>query len=146
MPIPPSFNHHPLILNSVDSVDWALIVSTKPNVLLCGDQSFTDALLVALLPHCRLPIQTLPGQSGHLTSVASPAGTVLLPDLASYDKAKQQGLLAWLENEGSSVQVISTTERPVFDLVERGEFLARLFYHLNVVYLDFGGGSADAES
>jgi sigma-54-interacting transcriptional regulator len=121
-----------------------MIVSTKPNVLLCGNQSFTDALLEALLPHCRLPIQSLPGQVG--TSVALPAGTVLLPDVASYDRTKQQGILAWLENEGSLVQVISTTERPVFDLVERGEFLARLFYHLNVVYLDLGSGSDDAES
>ena len=142
MPIPPRFTSH--VLNSVDSVDWAMIVSTKPNVLLCGNQSFTDALLVALLPHCRLPIQSLPGQVG--TSVALPAGTVLLPDVASYDRTKQQALLAWLENEGSLVQVISTTERPVFDLVERGEFLAPLFYHLNVVYLDLGSGSDDAES
>jgi sigma-54-interacting transcriptional regulator len=142
VPIPPSSNNN--LLNSIDSVDWAMIVSTKPNVLVCGDQSFTDALLVALLPHCRLPIQSLPGQVG--TSVPLPEGTVLLPDVASYDKTKQQGLLAWLENEGSSVQVISTTERPVFDLVERGEFLARLFYHLNVVYLDLGYGSDDAES
>jgi hypothetical protein len=135
--VPTGTEHPTVVVNSVDPVDWACIVDAKPNVLLCGDASFVDALMDALLPHCLLPIQTLPQDLGRLSSF-SPTGTVLLPDVANYNKQEQEALLDWLENEGSTVQLISTTNGPVLDLVERGEFLAELFYCLNVVYLDVG--------
>jgi transcriptional regulator of acetoin/glycerol metabolism len=42
------------------------------------------------------------------------------------------------------VQVISTTSRPLFSLVERGAFLRELYYKLNVVRIDLiGVGSTD---
>jgi transcriptional regulator of acetoin/glycerol metabolism len=34
------------------------------------------------------------------------------------------------------VQVISTSERPLFELVERGTFSDQLFYRLNVMHLE----------
>ncbi len=36
----------------------------------------------------------------------------------------------------ADVQIVSTCGKPLFPLVERGEFLNRLYYQLNVVYLD----------
>jgi transcriptional regulator of acetoin/glycerol metabolism len=36
----------------------------------------------------------------------------------------------------ADVQVVSTSSTPLFPRVERGEFLNRLYYQLNVVYLD----------
>jgi transcriptional regulator of acetoin/glycerol metabolism len=36
----------------------------------------------------------------------------------------------------ADVQIVSTCGQPLFPLVERGEFLNRLYYQLNVVYLD----------
>jgi hypothetical protein len=127
-----------VVVDSVDPVDWALIMDAKPNVLLCGDQSFVDGLLAALLPHCLLPIHTLPRQFGLLSTLSAPTGTILLPHITTYSKEEQQALVAWLKSAGSTVQLVSTADRPVDELVERGEFLAELFYCLNVVYLDVG--------
>ena len=36
----------------------------------------------------------------------------------------------------TDVQVVSTAKAPLFPLVERGAFLDRLYYQLNIVYLD----------
>ena len=126
-----------VVVNSVDPVDWAIIMVAKPNVLLCGDESFVDGMLAALLPHCLLPIQTLPAQFGRLSSF-SPTGTILLPHVTTYNKEQQQALVTWLKRDGGMVQLVSTADSSIADRVDRGEFLAELFYCLNVVYLDLG--------
>jgi DNA-binding NtrC family response regulator len=60
---------------------------------------------------------------------------LIVRDVAALTAADQQRLLRWLES-GERSQVLSTTSEPLFSLVERGQFLANLFYRLNVVRLD----------
>jgi transcriptional regulator with PAS, ATPase and Fis domain len=41
------------------------------------------------------------------------------------------------------VQIVSTTSRPMLQLIENGEFRAELYYRLNVVRIDLGEPGTD---
>ena len=72
-------------------------------------------------------------------------GTLILLEVARLDANQQTELLRWLDqfDQRSHVQVISTTSKPLFSLVEKGAFLGDLYYKLNVVRIDLIGlGSA----
>jgi hypothetical protein len=120
---------------TVDPVDWETIITARPNVLLQGERPNIDACLSAIQPYCWSPVVTL--RSPVLGSLPDFfEGSVVLEDAAAYGLAEQQALLQWLDRGGYRVQLITVTERPLLDLVERGRFIERLFYRLNIVYLD----------
>jgi transcriptional regulator of acetoin/glycerol metabolism len=49
---------------------------------------------------------------------------------------QQENLVALICRVAANIQIVSTSKSPLFPLVERGAFLDRLYYQLNVVYLD----------
>lgn len=96
------------------SDDWQALLRGRPNVLLHGKKAVTDAWLSHLLPHC--------------------TGSSVLENVSTYGLEEQRALLRWLDTNGG-VQLITTTEQPLFDLVERGHFMRQLYYRLNTVFL-----------
>jgi hypothetical protein len=56
-------------------------------------------------------------------------------DVAALTATDQQHLMRWLDRCEWS-QVLSTSAQSLFSLVERGQFLADLFYRLNVFRFD----------
>ena len=93
------------------------------------------AALAALQPHLKAPVQQVLGSEFSLPCIS--AGTLILEHVATCSPAQQQALLEWLDGTVSEVQVISTTEPRLFELVERGDFSDCLYYRLNTVHLDF---------
>ena len=46
-----------------------------------------------------------------------------------------------LDRAPRAVQVITITDRPLFDLVERGDLVSSLYYRLNTIYLTLGSAA-----
>ena len=72
-------------------------------------------------------------------------GTLVLLEVARLNGKQQAQLLQWLDQSDPrpQVQIVSTTSRPLFSLVESGAFLADLYYKLNIVRMDLvGSGSS----
>ncbi len=65
----------------------------------------------------------------------SPA-TLILDDVSVLSRADQERLFAWLQQHYADVQVVARTSRPLLPLVQDGEFLAPLYYALNVIHLE----------
>jgi hypothetical protein len=110
--------------------DWRLMLKMRPNVLIEGDKAATEATLRRLLPHCVEPAVEWNDVRGD----ARPA-TIIVRDVGNLSVSEQQRLLRWLD-AGERSQVLSTSNRPLFALVARGQFMADLFYRLNLLRLD----------
>jgi DNA-binding NtrC family response regulator len=63
-------------------------------------------------------------------------GTLIVPRVDRLDDDQQRRLIYWLEKTAGSVRVIATTSVPLFVMVQRGVFLDRLYYLLNIIRLD----------
>jgi DNA-binding NtrC family response regulator len=63
---------------------------------------------------------------------------LIVDEVAELDANDQRFLLGWLNGPGGRTQVISLTSQPLFPLVERGLFLADLYYRLNIVRPEVG--------
>ncbi len=125
----------PTNLFTIDPLDWETIVHGEPNVLVCGEQPFIEAFLDALKRETSRPIRRCANTRSLLVSKIA-AGTLVLDDPSSYDETDQRALLAWLEHDGLEVQLITTTRKPMFDLVQAGRFLDTLFYRLNTIHIE----------
>ncbi len=112
---------------------WRLLLTSRPNVLIEGPEAATEAVLSALQAHC-LPARHWGDSLGNQRP-----GTLIVREVSALTAIEQQRLLRWLET-GERSQVLSTTAQPLFALVERGQFLADLFYRLNVLRLDVEKG------
>jgi transcriptional regulator of aromatic amino acid metabolism len=102
----------------------------RPNVLIEGDKAATEATLQRLLPHCVEPAV----EWNDVLGDARPA-TIIVRDVGNLSVSEQHRLLRWLD-AGERSQVLSTSNRPLFALVARGQFIADLFYRLNLLRLD----------
>jgi Sigma-54 interaction domain len=121
----------------VDALEWSAIVRAKPNLLLCGEPSFTEAVVSAIETTAGSRIRRLrPPVRQRLAGLND--DVVLLEKVDEYHLADQAYLLEWIEYTDAAVQLIATTDRPLLDLVSRGEFAERLLYRLNTVYVDVG--------
>ena len=99
-------------------------------------------MLVAMTPLLGEPLQRYSPKAG--VPVPQPSdGTLILLEVARLNVKQQTDLLRWLDefDQRSHVQVISTTSKPLFSLVEKGAFLADLYYKLNVVRIDLIGSA-----
>jgi Sigma-54 interaction domain len=121
-------------VRAVDAVDLELIIFGRSNALLCGPGPVLTAALVAMQPHLTTPVQKADGGAPSLPAISS--GTLILEHVATCSPSQQQALLEWLD-VARQVQVIATSERRLFDLVQRGAFSDRLYYRLNTIHLDF---------
>jgi len=120
----------------VDPLDWAAITEAKPNVLICGEPMFIDSFLGLLAGHCASPLRRI-SQSGALAVLSGiEDGTVVLDNAEQYKESEQRAVLDWLAKTGAAIQLITTTGKPLFDLVEQGQFLDSLFYRINTIYLE----------
>jgi transcriptional regulator of acetoin/glycerol metabolism len=117
----------------LDPVDWDLIVTARHNVLFYGAADATTALLSTLRPHFPGPIHKW---SADAEPSGRPCGTLILDSVATFSREQQWSLLKWLGTANRPVKVVSTTDRPLFELVQRGEFLTDLYYYLNTVFCD----------
>lgn len=122
----------------IDPVDWDLIITGGFNALLCGPPAALEAPLFRLRVHLPTPLHAWSG-SGEWSLPCVSAGTLVLEHVAACSLEQQRALLQWLDAAARPVQVITTTDRPLFDLVERGAFLESLYYRLNTVHLNFYG-------
>jgi hypothetical protein len=126
--------------------EWPSLMEHRHNVLIHGPVSATHAVLLELQPHIGTPVLwkrphaplELPGPEG---------GALILEDVATLTAEDQTRLLARLDGARSPIQVISTTEKPLFALVGRDLFIEALYYRLNIILLyasatDQGGPTA----
>ena len=118
----------------VDPLDWETIVDGESNVLVCGEPPVIDAFLDALKRETSRPLRRC--RSSRELMLWKSDGTLVLEDPSSFDDNDQRALLAWLEQDGLGVQLITTTYRPMFELVQSGRFLDTLYYRLNTIHID----------
>jgi hypothetical protein len=123
--------------------DWRLLVTVRPNVLLEGARETTDVVVGEAMEWLPAPHATWCG--------APPPGdrpaTLVVRSISALDRDQQRSLYDWLDVPGNRVQVISTTNEPLYPMVGRGVFLESLYYRLNVMRLDVAAtGTACGES
>ena len=107
-----------------------------PNVLICGRPEETAAALEALKGVFR-PIVVRWSRGATLPLPPEDAArTLILHDVDALSPEERRRLLSWLDEPVRTVQVVATTARPLWPLVESGNFDPSLYYALNVVYLN----------
>ena len=113
--------------------DWHSLGDPPCNVLLEGTVAATDAVLQLLQPRirepmaCHRPPATLQPPNGNTR-------TLILREAAALNGDQQRTLLAWIDN-ARGTQIVTTSSRTLYPLVEAGLFNAALYYRLNVVLL-----------
>jgi hypothetical protein len=133
-------SQRPVFLPSHLQAEWDAVSQGQHNFLLVGTQSATKEVLVAMTPHLREPLHRYSPKPG--LPVPQPVdGTLVLLEAAMLDGKQQKQLLRWLDQfeQRPHVQVVSTTSKPLFSLVETGGFLSDLYYKLNIVRIDLIG-------
>ena len=115
-----------------------ILTRGHPNVLLIGPESATAHALDRIQVHLHLPIEAWsPADARALPN--GQAGTLLIPSIDKADDDQQSQLSAWLDSRLGLVQVVALSVAPLFPLVERGIFLAQLYYRLNQICVDLTG-------
>lgn len=115
--------------------DFRRLITVGSNMLIRGEKSAATATVVALSADLSMPLVTWSAGS----AASFPAlhhGTVVLQDVDRLDLSAQRELLAWLDERGGRVRVISTARGDLFGLVTTGEFLDPLYYRLNTIVVD----------
>jgi hypothetical protein len=112
----------------------AMLRRSRPNVLVVGTSTDVDRTFELMYPFLRTPLVAwVPRDTTDLPAAAF--RTIVVRDIDALDPVQQNGLVALICRQ-PDIQIISTSRTPLFPRVERGEFLDRLYYQLNVVYLD----------
>ena len=122
-------------ISDIEPADWDLVVVAHVSVLVSGPKPALDTVLAALRPHMRRPIHRWQLANGGPWPACS-SGTLLLEQVAACPEATQDLLFRGLTELHRGIQVIATTDQPLFQFVQRGAFRADLYYRLNPVHLD----------
>jgi hypothetical protein len=116
--------------------EWRVLQAQRLNTLLTGPGDMIEAALQLLWPNLEPPVYQW--ECG--AELAAPVGarTVLIRDVDTLSPDQQQITLAWLDGTDARqhIQVVSIASVDPYPLVERGMFLKRLYYRLNVLRLD----------
>jgi hypothetical protein len=111
--------------------------------LLTGSHDIIEAALAVLWPQLERPVYEwtsaveLPASTGLMT--------VLIRDVDSLSRDQQHTVLAWLDGAAPhQIQIVSMASTDPYPLIERGVFLHRLYYRLNMVRLDASTLTCDA--
>jgi hypothetical protein len=108
-----------------------------PNVLLVGPTGFVNAALKSVEPLAPQPIVSWnPCETREIPDGSY--ATLLIRRVDTADAEQQRQLCKWFETRQQRIQVISTTQAPLFPLVQAGTFLETLYYRLNHVSLISG--------
>ena len=128
----------------VSEAEWHALITERPNLLIEGNQAATDHVLRALHPYLFEPLfcwrATMP-----LSLPQDHCGSLLLFGLTAMGAEEQGSIFEWLDRARGQVQVVSMSARPLFPLVERGEFRIDLFYRLNVLRIRAASRMAHAK-
>ena len=100
----------------------------RPNVLILGPEGDTRRAIDDIRPHLATPIATWEAEM--------PFRTLVVEDVDRLATPQQQRLLHLLTDEPGGIQIVATSRHDVFEAVENGAFLDRLYYQLNAVLLD----------
>jgi hypothetical protein len=120
----------------LSSEEWGALRAAHPNLLLIGSDTEVNRFLAVMSPSLQHPVTCSRG--GELTLPSRAGGTLILRDALDLGAAEQQRLLAWMAQDDSATQIISTCVSPVFPSVTRGDFLEPLYYSLNVMMIALG--------
>jgi hypothetical protein len=130
---PPASVLHEHVLVDVDAV-----ARRHANALIIGDQFAVRRVLDTVWPSLAKPVQWVDGTRLALPVVESGGGTLVLDAGDRLSERDQASFLGWLNDNGRSVRVLTTSPRPLFPLVEAGLFFDVLYYRLNQVCIDAG--------
>ena len=134
-PLPPSEMPAEILALDVQPSDWRVIVSARPNLLVEGPQANSERLIGILASLSPDPVRDWRQLADCLST------TVLVRGVDALTPEEQRKLMHRLEGASGQPlprQVISTSTRAVFPLVECGLFLSQLYYRLNSVRLQVG--------
>ena len=120
-------------LEVIATPEWASLCTRRPNVVLEGSPRWTESLVLFLAPHLRRPVSWI--RSEPFAPPGGECASLVVKNVASLSQKAQVDLLRWLERSDERRQVVSTTEQPLFSLVERGLFDEALYYRLAVILL-----------
>jgi len=118
-----------------DSLDLAVCLPTRANLLLTGPTDVADAFVETLRPCLQDPVAILRGGEPFALPSA-PVGTLFLTDVGALTFEEQRRLYEWLEERSSGTQVISMSATSLMPMVAAGNFLEGLYYRLNTIYID----------
>jgi len=106
------------------------------NALIIGDQHAVRRVLDTVWPSLAKPVKWVEGT--RLALPVESGGTLILDAGDRLSERDQASFLGWLNDNGHSVCVLTTSSRPLFPLVEAGLFVGDLYYRLNQVFIDAG--------
>jgi len=113
----------------------AILRRSRPNVLVVASSADVDRAFELMYPYLRTPIVAwVPRETRELPS--NSFRTLLVRDVEALSAEQQENLVSLICRLAENIQIVSTSRSPLFPLVERRAFLDRLYYQLNVVYLD----------
>ncbi len=118
---------------TLDLTDWDLILQTRSNALLQGPPLALKEAITTLERYLQAP-QT-PASAAQWSLPSGEAGTLFIEHVDECSIEQQHELLEWSTGAAGSVQVITTSERPLYDVVEHGDFLSALYYRLNTIHV-----------
>ena len=117
----------------VTADDWHVLQTARPNVLLIGPDAAVAGFLELLLPLLEQPVTD--ARDGQFAPPPQSGGTLILRDVSRLDTGSQQRLAEWLAVPERRMQVISTSQCPLYPFVERNALSAPLYYSLNVIMI-----------
>lgn len=111
--------------------EWDAVVAARSNLLIEGHAADTERFVRELVSHLPAPVVSFPDAGGILHDDA----VVLVAGVDRLGDGDQRDLMAAMDRAAGRLQVISTSATPLFDRVERGEFLPALYYRLNTIWI-----------
>jgi Sigma-54 interaction domain len=118
---------------AIQAGDWNTLISTRANTVVVGTEEAALRVWTAVWPSLQKPIHWVEGERLALPRLS--AGTLILQGADAMNQSAQQRLFEWLEGDARATRILTTTRRPLFDLVEEGGFLEALYYRLNMLLL-----------
>jgi hypothetical protein len=118
---------------AIQAGDWNTFVGSRANAIVVGTEEAALGVWTAVWPSLQKPIHWV--EAERLSLPRRSAGTLILQGADALSACDQQQLLEWLEGNARATRILTTTHRPLFPLVESGNFLEALYYRLNVILL-----------
>ena len=116
--------------------EWQMLRSVRPNILVIGGADVVASTVSTL-------VAVLPGPVSYLPPNAPPpaddddAEMLVVPDISSLSQDRQREWVRWLSNaDVRHLQIVATSEVPVYPLVTSDQFSGVLYYRLNTILLD----------
>jgi hypothetical protein len=107
----------------------------RPNLLILGTDGETKQTIDAIASSLADPVATwVPSPLSPFPD--QPCRTLIIHDVDRLTFSQQEHLVRISAARAGALQIIATSQCPLFTAVQRGVFLERLYYRLNVVVLD----------